>query len=173
MTLADKIIVLNRGKIQQVGEPQEIYAHPINRMVATFLGNPKMNILPAIYAGEVFKVGERVLGYPGFIRDKLQLREGQGLDLGIRPEHINVIEPQRRRERREEEGELFVEVRVIEPLGRETLVRVSLSGLDLPMDVLASGDWCGRVGDRISVQFDLNHLFIFDPASGDTLYPLK
>ncbi|XWK87873.1 MAG: ABC transporter ATP-binding protein [Phormidium sp.] len=174
MTLADKIIVLNRGKIQQVGEPQEIYDHPVNRMVATFLGNPKMNILPGIYAGEVFKIGQEVLSCPGFVGDKLQLREGQGLDLGIRPEHINVIEPQRRRERREGEGEeLFVDVKVIEPLGRETLVRVSLSGLDLPMEVLASGDWRGRVGDRIPVQFDLNHLFIFDPASGDTLYPLR
>lgn len=41
------------------------------------------------------------------------------------------------------------------------------------MDVIASGSWRGRVGDRISVQFDLNHLFIFDPATGHTLYPLS
>ncbi|MBE9225533.1 ABC transporter ATP-binding protein [Phormidium sp. LEGE 05292] len=174
MTLADKIIVLNRGKIQQIGEPQAIYAHPANRMVATFLGNPPMNILPAIYVGNGFKLGEEMIGCPGFVRDKFQLREGQSLDLGIRPEHIEVIEPQRRREHREEgRGELFVEVKVIEPLGRETLVRVNLSGLDLQMDVLASGNWRGRVGDRISVQFDLNQLFIFDPATGNTLYPLR
>jgi len=173
MTLADKIIVLNRGKIQQIGEPQEIYAHPINRMVATFLGNPPMNILPVIYTSDGFKVGEQLLVCPGFVRDKLQLREGQGLDLGIRPEHIEVIEPQRRRDRREQEGELFVEVKVIEPLGRETLVRVNLAGLDLRMDAIAPGNWRGKVGDRISVEFDLNQLFIFDSASGDTLYPLK
>lgn len=170
MTLADKIIVLNRGKIQQIGEPQEIYAYPINRMVATFLGSPPMNILSVIYTSDGFKVGEQVLPCPGFVRDKLQLRQGQSVDLGIRPEHIEVIEPQRRRE---EEGELFVEVKVIEPLGRETLVRVNLSGLDLRMDVIAPGNWRGRVGDRISVQFDLNQLFIFDSASGNTLYPLR
>jgi len=172
MTLADKIIVLNRGKIQQIGKSQEIYTNPANRMVATFLGNPTMNILPAIYMGEVFKVGEQVLACPRFMRDKLLLRQGQGLDLGIRPEHIEIIEPQRRRERREEEGEeLFVDVKVIEPLGRETLVRVNLPGLDLQMDVLASGNWWGRVGDRIYVQIDLNQLFIFDSATGNTLYP--
>ncbi|MFB2833179.1 ABC transporter ATP-binding protein [Floridanema evergladense] len=175
MTLADKIIVLNRGIIQQIGEPQEIYARPNNKMVATFLGNPPMNILPGIYVGDGFKIGEQILGCPSFVRDTLKLTQGQGLDLGIRPEYIEVIEPQRRRERREEigGGELFVDVKVIEPLGRETLVRVSLSGLDLQMEVLTPGNWRGRVGDRISVQLDLNHLFIFDPVIGNTLYPLR
>ncbi len=61
MTLADKIVVLNRGRIQQIGDPQTIYARPANQMVASFLGNPPMNILPAIYKGNGFDVSWAVI----------------------------------------------------------------------------------------------------------------
>lgn len=170
MTLADRIVVLNQGKIQQIGEPQEIYARPANRMVATFLGNPPMNILPAVYMGDRFGVGEQFLPCPIEVRDKLRLVEGGGLELGIRPEFVLMDEPQRRRERREGEGGLVVEVRVVEPLGREVLVRAGLVGGGV-LSLLASADVRLRMGDRIWVQFDLNQLFVFDAATGDALYP--
>jgi multiple sugar transport system ATP-binding protein len=91
MTLADKIVVLNGGKIQQIGEPQSIYAKPVNRMVATFLGNPAMNILPAIYSNHTFQVGHQFLECPQSIREKLQPRDSQGFELGLRPEHIELF----------------------------------------------------------------------------------
>jgi multiple sugar transport system ATP-binding protein len=56
MTLADKIVVLNQGKIQQIGEPQNIYALPANEMVASFLGNSPMNILHGIYKNDGFDI---------------------------------------------------------------------------------------------------------------------
>ena len=171
MTLADKIVVLNRGKIQQIGDPQSIYNRPANRMVATFLGSPPMNILPAIFMGEMFRVGEQFLPIPVGIRDGLLLRQGQGFDLGIRPEDIRIIEPQRRRERREEEEGLVAMVKVVEPLGREILIRVGFDGVDVQVNMQVGGSWRGKVGDRISIQFDLARLFVFDPATGDTLYP--
>ncbi len=173
MTLADKIVVLDRGKIQQIGDPQSIYQRPANRMVATFLGSPPMNVFPVVCMGEMFQVGEQFLPIPVGMRERLGLKQGQGFDLGIRPEDIRVIEPQRRRERREkEEGELEVSVKVLEPLGREVLLRVGLDGVDGQMNLQVGGSWRGNVGDRISIQFDVDRLFVFDPTTGNTVYPV-
>jgi multiple sugar transport system ATP-binding protein len=172
MTLADKIVVLNRGRIQQIGDPQSIYASPANQMVATFLGSPPMNILPVIYKNDGFDVSGQLLAIPASLREKLHLRQGQGLDLGIRPEHIYINEPQRDREHREGEvGELVVEVKVVEPLGRETLIRAGLPGSTGLLNIQVGGDVRLRPGDRISLQLNLNQLFLFDPKTGDKISP--
>ncbi len=108
MTLAEQIVVLDRGRIQQIGAPQSIYARPHNRMVATFLGSPPMNILPATYTNTGFNLGSQVLTCPAVVKDKLHLIEEQNFDLGIRPEHIKISSP----------PDLTVEVKMVEPLGR-------------------------------------------------------
>lgn len=169
MTLADRIVVLNQGRIQQIGDPQGIYARPANRMVATFLGSPPMNILPATYTGTGFDLGGQFLPCSPAIKDKLPEAQGQGFDLGIRPEHIKIFEPQGRRE--EGVGELVVEVKVVEPLGRETLIRAGLLSSGVHLNIQAAPDVCPRPGDRLSLQLDLDQLFLFDPTRGDTLYP--
>lgn len=170
MTLADKIIVLNQGRIQQIGDPQNIYAKPANRMVATFLGSPPMNILSATYTGEVFQIGNESLPCPFALRNKLKLPEGKTFDLGIRPEHIWINEPQTPPEEKEY-GQLVVEVHVVEPLGREILVRGRLPESAVVVNFQAGADWRGRPGDRLTIQLDLNQLFVFDSTTGDTLYP--
>jgi multiple sugar transport system ATP-binding protein len=183
MTLADKIVVLNGGKIQQIGEPQSIYAKPANRMVATFLGNPAMNILPAIYSNHTFQVGNQFLDCPQSIREKLQPRDGQGFELGIRPEHIELFGTKRKQEDdlntdvwALEKLPLEVEVKVVEPLGREILIRAALpmsegdnSATSIQIQIPANVRL--RPGDRISVQLDFNYLFVFDPTTGNALYP--
>ncbi len=187
MTLADKIVVLNGGKIQQIGDPQSIYAKPANRMVATFLGNPAMNILPAIYAGESFLVGNQSLACPPSIQKKLQAREGQGFDLGIRPENIEIFtsETAEKDDLKSdfwalEKVPLDVEVKVVEPLGRETLVRASLPSLSAETTVqlqvpagvrLRSSSRASLTGDRLTVLLDFDRLFVFDPSTGEALYP--
>jgi multiple sugar transport system ATP-binding protein len=171
MTLADKIVVLERGRIQQIGTPQTIYARPANRMVATFLGSPPMNILPAIYMGG-FQIDEQFLPCPPSLRDRVPMSEGQSFDLGIRPEHIFLGDSQTFSELPEHhQGELMVEVRVVEPLGEKTLIRSILPDANVSLQVQAPGNWQGNVGDRLKVQFDLSQIFIFDPATGETLYP--
>ncbi|MEZ2302291.1 MAG: ABC transporter ATP-binding protein [Microcoleus sp.] len=180
MTLADKIVILNRGLIQQIGDPQTVYAKPVNRMVATFLGNPAMNILPAIYANESFQVGNQSLACPPSIQKKLQPREGQGFDLGIRPEHIAVF-TKSMTENEDlktdvwalEKVPLDLDVKVVEPLGRETLIRGSLPMLspETTIQVVVPGNGRCRSGDRLSVELDFDRLFVFDPSTGDTLYP--
>lgn len=170
MTLADQIVVLDRGRIQQIGDPQAIYAKPVNRMVATFLGNPPMNVFRATYTGEGFQVGGQFLSCPSELPIRLQLAPGQPVDLGIRPEYVELINHSRQDDA-DRRGELRMEVRVVEPLGRETLVRGCLPESEVLLDVLAPSDWRGCPGDRIGIQFDLDQLFIFDPSTGDALYP--
>ncbi len=169
MTLADKIVVLDRGRIQQIGDPQSIYALPANLMVATFLGNPPMNILPAVYKNDVFDVSGQSLAVPPSVREKVQLRQGQSFDLGIRPEHITIITDSDLNNHSPEP--LFVEVKVVEPLGRETLIRASLPGSLAVLNIQTTADVRPRPGDRLSLQLDLNQLFVFDTATGDRISP--
>ncbi|MEH2247183.1 ABC transporter ATP-binding protein [Nostoc sp.] len=193
MTLADKIVVLNRGRIQQIGDPQTVYASPANQMVASFLGSPPMNILPAIYQNNGFDVSGQLLTVSAVIKEKLQSRQGHSFDLGIRPEHIFINEPpshqletlrervdvsvsvserdaSRREERQEgNESQLIVEVKMVEPLGRETLIRAALPGSAVVLNIQVSGDVRPRPGDRLSLQLDLNQLFVFDPKTGDRI----
>jgi multiple sugar transport system ATP-binding protein len=170
MTLADKIVVLNRGRIQQIGDPQSIYASPANQMVATFLGSPPMNILPAIYEGNGFDVSGQLLSIPADVKEKLQLRQGHSYDLGIRPEHIFINEPPSRQGHQEgNENQLIVEVKVMEPLGRETLIRAGLPGSAVVLNIQVGSDVRLRPGDRLSLQLDLNQLFVFDPKTGDRI----
>lgn len=184
MTLADKLVVLNKGKIQQIGEPQSVYSKPANRMVATFLGNPSMNILPALYTNSSFQIGNQTLACPAAIREKLQAREGQAFDLGIRPEHLEIFRANSSRDDdidsdlwALEKLPLAVIVSLVEPLGRETLIRATLpqtegeTPWENVVQIQAPATTRLRPGERISVQLDLNHLFVFDPSTGNRLYP--
>lgn len=164
MTLADKIVVLSDGRIQQIGEPQSIYALPANRMVATFLGNPPMNIIPAKYTAAGFDVEDQLLTIPENIKNKLQLAKGQNIDLGIRAEDIQISEES-------QAEDLQVEVKLVEPLGRETLIRVAVIGTGTILNVQTGGNIRLHPGDKLNLQLDLQKLFLFDSVSGDRLYP--
>jgi multiple sugar transport system ATP-binding protein len=174
MTLADRIVVLNGGRIQQIGHPQDIYAQPVNRMVATFLGSPPMNILPAIYMDGKFAIDHQFLPIPEKIKQQLKPSVGQGFDLGIRPEFVKIAGGDRETIT-DSSDRLIVDVSLIEPLGKETLVRVNLPETNLSINLHAPGSWRGKIGDRIFVELDLEQLFIFDASSGQTLtkYPVE
>jgi len=184
MTLAERIVVLSAGQIQQIGSPQQIYGRPANRMVATFIGNPPMNILPATYGNSLFWVGSQSLTCPPVIRERLRPHDGQAFDLGIRPEHIEFQSSSNGANKNKLERDLWaldkvpveVEVKVVEPLGKETLIRAGLvstkeglEGKDLLFQVGA--DVRCRPGDILTVKLDFDCLFIFDPSSGEAVYP--
>jgi multiple sugar transport system ATP-binding protein len=158
MTLADQIVVLDRGRIQQIGDPQTVYNQPTNRMVATFLGSPPMNILPATYNGEVFQVNGQSLPVPVHFSD---LTMGQSYDLGIRPEHLQIAA--------ESDADLTATVSVVEPLGRETLIRATLPGSVINIQV--TPDYRLHPGDRLPLRFQRPQLFVFDSHTGDRLCP--
>jgi multiple sugar transport system ATP-binding protein len=168
MTLADRIVVLNSGRIQQIGHPQDIYARPVNRMVASFLGNPPMNILPAIYMDENFIIAKQSLSITEKIRQILKPCQGQSFDLGFRPEFIKIASD--RQLSSNHSSELQGNINLIEPLGKETLVRVSLPESNISINLNVSPSWRGKTGDRILVELDLKQLFIFDASSGQNIY---
>ncbi|MGL4375011.1 MAG: ABC transporter ATP-binding protein, partial [Microcoleaceae cyanobacterium] len=184
MTLADKIVVLQQGKIQQIGDPQTIYSKPKNRMVATFIGNPPMNILHATYTNEGFLLGNQILACPPAIRERIKPRESQGFDLGIRPENVEFLTDNMPTYTNFDDDPwalekvpLEIEVQVVEPLGREILIRGSLpliegeNSADSLIQLQIAPNIKLRPRDRVSILLDFNYLFIFDPSTGVTLYP--
>lgn len=167
MTLADQIVVLNAGKIQQIGDPQTIYAHPANQMVATFMGTPPMTILPGQIAGETVWIHGHPLTWTASTPLSLVLHQ-RLVHIGIRPEHVQVVPA-------ETSNALSVKVTVIEPLGREILVRAVVSseqatapvGLTLQLPPEAHP----QVGDRLWVRLNFDRAVLFDPETGDRLLP--
>jgi multiple sugar transport system ATP-binding protein len=167
MTLADRIVVLDRGKIQQIGTPWEIYARPRQRMVATFLSSPPMPILPLAYLNGQFTIAEQVLAFADRLRGVIAPAEGQVFDLGIRAEVV-YLDPTLI----EHSLKLLTEIELIEPLGKEILLRCRLPKSELFLSLLVSPQWQGRIGDLLEVWCDLDGIFIFDACSGETIYPV-
>jgi multiple sugar transport system ATP-binding protein len=156
MTMADVIIVLNAGTIEQVGTPLDVYHHPRNLFVAGFIGSPRMNFIQAT----VTSVGEATarLSLPGGAAldvpaDPRRLRPGDVLSLGARPEHLALSEG----------GALRGEALVIERLGNVTFVHVSLEGGPM-LTVQAASDEPVRVHDRVSVRLGGDDAHLFDGA---------
>ena len=167
MTLADKVVVLYDGKVQQIGSPQDIYAHPVNSMVAGFFGNPPMNILPVTYdEGRLIIFNNQSIKLELSVLQQLQPTPGQQFDLGIRPEHITIYDSET-----ENYNEEYLKLRVnlVEPLGRETLIKATAPDSNFSIYLLADAAWQGQKGDRIAIKFDSTNIFIFDPNSGKTI----
>jgi len=168
MTLADRIVVLDQGQIQQIGTPTEIYDHPANRTVATFIGEPPMNVFPATFDMGKLYIGKQSCDCPFSLQNLLakqtELGFGSGFELGLRAEAIQLVSP--------EAGLWRATVEAIEPLGRETFVRVSLplaGGQSQPLDVLSPLRLSYRSGDVVGITFAESALFVFDRQSGDRL----
>lgn len=164
MTLADKIVVLNQGRIQQVGDPQTVYADPANAMVASFIGSPPMNLLNGTYREGKFWVEGQAIPCPERLQAVLRSAQGQRFSLGLRPEKIRLVSAN---------GSSCLEgiVTVVEPLGREILVRLEIpsqNGSSAPvMNLCVAPDERPGVGDRLHLAFNPDHLYVFDASTGE------
>jgi multiple sugar transport system ATP-binding protein len=163
MTLADKIVVLQAGVIEQVGTPLELYHHPNNLFVAGFIGSPKMNFLET--AVRSVDADGITVGLPngGALTVPVagNVAAGAKVTLGVRPEHL----------RPGDRGDLAGEVIVTERLGGETILY--LRSTDGPMIVVqADGNSTTRVHERIAVQIDPETCHLFD-ADGRALPRLR
>nr|WP_262416082.1 sn-glycerol-3-phosphate ABC transporter ATP-binding protein UgpC [Pseudomonas fluorescens] len=154
MTLADKIVVLNGGHIEQVGSPRELYERPASRFVAGFLGSPKMNFLPArLHApGETSLVDTPVLGMTALPFDSSNLAADASLSLGVRPEHLSLKAAQ---------GTAGVVVTGVEYLGSETYVHLD-TGQDEPLICRCEVNAGWQAGDRVELQLDIDKIHLFD-----------
>ncbi|AID30338.1 glycerol-3-phosphate ABC transporter ATP-binding protein [Mesorhizobium sp. SEMIA 3007] len=157
MTMADRIVVMHDGLIQQVGAPLDLYDRPANMFVAGFIGSPGMNFLPATVekAGKVDAVlsdGQKLR-----LPDGLPLKDGDAITIGLRPEHIRLAD----------DGALRGEVVVVEPLGLSTQFYVKLANQQLC--VFAMGRAGVKPGDTVRLAADPAALHLFDPKSGDRI----
>ena len=157
MTLADRIVVLHGGVIEQVGTPLDLYHHPRNRFVAGFIGSPKMNFLAAevaVAGGQGTRV--KVRGSSEIVVPvRSDVPAGTGAELGIRPEHVDLAPA--------DTAALTGEVLVVERLGGETFLHIDL-GTDTPFVVKAEGNVLERTGARVGLSFPPELLHLFDKA---------
>jgi multiple sugar transport system ATP-binding protein len=162
MTMADKIVVLQGGIIEQVGSPLELYHRPRNLFVAGFIGSPKMNFLPV--AVTAVSGGVASLKLPGGPILPLPLRgakigPGAKATLGVRPEHLSLGEARG--------AAPAATVRLAEHLGSETMLYLEAAD-GVPISVRADGLSRAKVGDRVAVGLDPASCHLFD-ADGRTL----
>lgn len=160
MTMADRVVVMRDGTIQQDAEPLEIYRNPANLFVAGFFGTPSMNFLE----GELRDAGEE--GRPRFRSPGLELdlpagaagtRRGGKVVLGIRPEHVLP-----------RQGTAQATISLVEPLGDETILHLDHGG-EKPLVAKADSGVTWRTGDRIPFALRAEAALLFDPDSGNRL----
>ncbi|MCQ0987902.1 ABC transporter ATP-binding protein [Jiella marina] len=162
MTLADRIVVLNKGHVEQVGSPMELYNRPDNLFVAKFLGSPSMNILPATIeaAGETTRVlpeGGSSVVLPVATPDSAT---GSPAHLGIRPEDLSVTEAA--------DAPFRGEVTLTESLGEVTLIYVDIGRTDEPFVAKLPGEVSIKRGTKIALSAAPESMRLFDER-GDAI----
>ncbi|MFT8246152.1 ABC transporter ATP-binding protein [Roseomonas sp. BN140053] len=165
MTLADRVVVMNEGRIEQVGPPQELYHHPRTRFVAGFIGSPGMNFLPARLEGADGALTLRLadgtaLPVPEVLRARHAAQAGREVVLGLRPEHFGDA----REAGRPGVAAFTATPAVTEPMGAETLVHFALAGVAACARL--APDTSAQPGTPLPMTADLNHMHLLDPASG-------
>jgi multiple sugar transport system ATP-binding protein len=155
MTLADKIVVLREGRVEQVGKPLDLYTRPANQFVAGFIGSPKMNFLAAKVVGAGPSGLEVVLDDASRITGACseRLPPGSALTFGVRPEHLQVVPAG--------QGMLHAEVAVAERLGGETYFHAHVAGKGAVARV--TGDSRVAAGETVGLSFDPAHAHFFLP----------
>ena len=162
MTLADRIVVLNAGRIEQIGAPLDLYSRPVNRFVAGFIGSPRMNFIPCRISGsgtiETAAGGDvsHALQGPPFTRPDMA---DQPVALGIRPEHVEIADVG--------SADAWITLDIIEQLGGESYLYGTLPD-GTAMTLRCSDESTARRGDRVPVRFQRQRLHLF-AADGATI----
>jgi multiple sugar transport system ATP-binding protein len=164
MTLADRVVVMNAGRIEQIGTPHEVYHSPTTRFVAGFIGSPAMNFLPCRLDGSNGGLSVRLsdklaLALPPDRVARYREHAGRELIFGLRPEDII-----------EKRGDLpagrvgfDVQLDVVEPMGMETMVYFMVDGVEVCGRVNPNS--AGKAGETMPLVADLNHMHLIDPRT--------
>jgi multiple sugar transport system ATP-binding protein len=168
MTLADRVVVMNHGIIEQVGPPQELYHHPATRFVAGFIGSPAMNFIPGRLengagALRLHLPNDIVLPIPAERTARYAQQAGREILFGIRPEHLTEA----KNLDRPNFAPFPATPEVTEPMGMETLVHFRMNGAEI----------CGKVdptapaapGIPLNMAVDMGNMHLLDPQSGRVL----
>ncbi|RCS22247.1 ABC transporter ATP-binding protein [Phyllobacterium salinisoli] len=162
MTLADRIVVLSGGRIEQVGAPMELYERPANLFVAKFIGSPAMNIIPATLIGSGAKT---TLALPGNRQVTLDIptaesKKGATVSFGVRPEDLTVTTSE----------DFIIEgtISIIEALGEVTLLYVEVPSSEEPLIAKLPGNQPFQRDEKIRLTAHATKLHVFD-AEGKAL----
>ena len=167
MTMADRIVIMDRGEVQQIGSPKEVYNDPVNTFVATFIGSPAMTLVPAELVEEAGRVVARGDGFALPLPDRLQgVARGlaqRGVTLGLRPEHFAA-------EARDQDfAPVHLDVKVAEYVGSSQYLAARMGAADITAAVEV-----GPEADRLKAgtyHFDTKRLYLFDRRTGAALRP--
>ena len=156
MTMADKIVVMHDGRVEQVGQPLELYDRPQNRFVAGFIGSPAMNFIP----GRIDDAAPVLMGSGGLhlgLDAEAARHQGREVALGIRPEHLVLGD-----------GGLSAEVVVVEPTGSEVQVNARLPGGEEIVAVFRERHLF-KPGEKIGLRPQPGLMHLFDAQTGERL----
>jgi len=165
MTMGDRIVVMNAGRVEQAGPPMELYRRPANRFVAGFLGSPSMNFVAGTIVrgpAPVFRSRDGSLALPAAAMDALA---GRDVVLGIRPEDVRLgadADAARGADARVE-----LELDAAEPMGNETIVYLRAGADEIVARVPPAA--LPAPGERVTASFDLARLHVFDAETGAVL----
>jgi multiple sugar transport system ATP-binding protein len=156
MTMADRIVVMNAGRIEQQGSPAALYDEPANIFVAGFLGSPAMNFIEGVYDAEGGVTTTSGVRVP--VPSGLALA-GQNVVVGVRPEHLELVGP--------DQSGILARVNVVEPTGQDTLLHTDVSGT--PLTVSVRRRLIIRPGERIKLTALPSDAHLFSRESGKRL----
>ncbi|MBO9589816.1 ABC transporter ATP-binding protein [Devosia sp.] len=148
MTLADRVVVLDRGVIQQAGSPMELYREPANTFVAGFIGSPAMNLFQATIRGNTAQMAD---GTTFAFEPDGGASDGTAVTVGVRPEHF---------QRQKTDTALTGTVSFVEPTGGLTFVTLDVAGV--PVVVTTNGEDMIRTGDSLTVYVPSKNVYVFD-----------
>ena len=158
MTMADRIVVMNAGRIEQVGTPLEVFDKPANRFVAGFTGSPAMNFVSASVEANGAGVLARVAQDQAIpLQEGFGGQQGRSILVGVRPHQLTVSES----------GALHAEVKSVQPTGVETIIVCDADGRELVLQSLERVNL--REGERISLTAKPEDVHLFDAETGARL----
>jgi len=157
MTMADKIVVMRDGRIEQAGRPMDLYANPANLFVATFLGSPEMNLLPGTRREASLDLGKDGVVSTG---TALPSAAPAQITLGVRPHDLQIAV--------DGDAAFSATVALIERTGAETVLTCALPS-GRKVCVVGPAQLAARNGERIGLAFDPAHLRYFDTQTGRAL----
>ena len=166
MTLADRIVILKDGCIQQVGTPIEVFEKPANVFVAGFIGNPPMNLITGTYnvidGTPSIKAGKLTLPLPEGVGKGLN--DGAEVLIGIRPDGIKIRDVENRiiKEWRTDAKVVFAEI-----LGGQSLLELDVAGNKFIAEV--EGRMQTTPGDKLTIGFELDRVVLFDPVTTEAI----
>ena len=160
MSLADRIIIMNMGRVEQIGTPMELYTHPATRFVAEFIGSPAMNFFDGTVSEDrcnlALPSGQNIS-----FAEALPVAAGTQLAVGIRPEHLS--------HGADGFGGIDLSVAFVEQLGADTVVHGTLDGDPAPLAVRLSGVREHAPREALPLSFDREHVHLFDAGNGERL----